>query len=156
LDEPVATDPGTSRRHPGWGLVAQVLGLVGVLIALLLVVGTWAGQGWVDQGVQDLVVQVDDAASDAMTQIREVTTELEQQALLATSDADTRAAFAAGAELARGVEAQLLTVQEEAGNVADTLLGVVTVTALLVTAMLVYQILVHLGIFTLGRHWRRD
>ena len=132
------------------------MGVFGVVLAVLMIAGTWAGQGWADQSLQDLTLSVGEAASDAIAQVHDVTAELEQQAGLATNDADTRAAFAAGAELARGVETQLATVQVEADKVTDTMTSVVTVAALLVSVVLVYQILMHVGIWTLGRHWRRD
>jgi hypothetical protein len=32
----------------------------------------------------------------------------------------------------------------------------VTLIAFFVTAVLAYQVLVHAGLWTLGRHWRRD
>lgn len=136
--------------------MAQTLGVLGVVLAVSMVAGTWVGQAWADQSVRDLTVSVDDAASGAVAQVHELTVQLEQQAGSATNDPDTQAAFAAGAELARGVETQLATVQAEADQVAETMTSVVTVSALLVTAALVYQIMVHLGIWTLGRHWRRD
>jgi hypothetical protein len=148
--------PTASRRHPRWGIVAQTLGVLGVLLVVLMVAGTWLGRGWADQSVRDLIVNVDDAASGAISQVHGMTAALEQQAVLTTNDADTQAVFASGAELARGVETQLATVRTEADKIGDTMAGVVTVTALIVVVLLIYQILLHVSLWTLGRHWRRD
>jgi hypothetical protein len=148
--------PAASRRHPRWGIVAQVIGILGVALIVLMVAGTWLGRGWAERNVRDLVLNVDDAAFGAVSQVHELTTEFERQAILTTNDADTQAVFASGAELARSVEVQLADVQTQAGGVGDTLVSAVTVTALVTTAVLVYQVLLHGALWTLGRHWRRD
>jgi hypothetical protein len=133
-----------------------MLGVLGILVAILFIVGTWTGQGWADQAVHDLMRAVDDTASGAVTDMHQVTRMLEEQAASAANDPDTQAAFAAGADLARTVEAQLADVQTQAGSVGDTLVSAVTITALVISALLIYQVLLHGALWTLGRHWRRD
>jgi hypothetical protein len=151
-----AAEPRGSSRHPVWGLIAQVLGALGIILAILFIVGAWTGQGWADQAVHDLMRTVDDTASGAVTDVHEVTILLEEQAMSTDNDPDTQAAFAAGAELSRTVEGQLADVQAQAGDVGDALVTTITLTAVVVTALLIYQVLLHGALWTLGRHWRRD
>ena len=98
---------GGARRHPRWGVVAQIAGASGVVLLVLAIALTWVGYGFSDQGVDDLVSGMDDAAAVALEQVNGVAFALDEQALATVDDPDTRAVLAQGAELARGVANQV-------------------------------------------------
>jgi hypothetical protein len=148
--------PATSRRHPGWGIVAQLVGAAGVVVLVLLIAGTWVGYGFTSDAVGRAVGDLDSAATSAVQQAEEVAVALEQQAEDPTTDAETAELLRQGAQLTRQASGQVVDIQGQVGNLEDTARSVLLAAAGMGTGFLVYLVLIHAGVFTLGRHWRRD
>ena len=81
---------GRARRHPRWGVVAQVTGAVGVVLLVLMIAGTWLGYSYTDQGVHGLVGDMDAAAAKAVEQANAVAVALDQQAAQSGNDPTPR------------------------------------------------------------------
>jgi hypothetical protein len=80
---------------------------------------------------------------------------LDEQAGRAVN-ADAQALLQEGADLVRDVGAQVASVEGRIGDLVDSLLTTLLVIVGMLTVLLAYLIVIHGGIWTLGRHWRRD
>ncbi len=80
---------------------------------------------------------------------------LDEQAGRAVN-ADAQALLEEGADLVREVGAQVTSVEGQIGDLVDSLLTTLLVIVGMLTVLLAYLIVIHGGIWTLGRHWRRD
>jgi hypothetical protein len=143
------------RRHPGWGVVAQVTAIVGAIALVLAIALFWVAYGTASQGVNGLMGDLDAAVAEAQGKYESVGAALDTQAGVAPNP-DAQALLQDGADLVRGIGAQLASVEEQIGSLVDGLFAALLAIVALLTALLVYLILVHAGIWTLGRHWRRD
>ena len=148
--------PATSRRHPGWGIVAQLVGAAGVVVLVLMILGTWLGYGFTTDAVHRALGDLDTAATSAVQQAEQVAVALEQQAADPTTDAETAMLLRQGAELTRQASGQVVEVQGQVGDLEDAAKLALLAAAGVGTGFLVYLVLIHAGVFTLGRHWRRD
>jgi hypothetical protein len=143
------------RRHPRWGLVAQVTAIVGA-IGLVLAIGlTWAVYSSTSGAVNGLMADLDAMAAEAQGKYDAAAAALDEQAGRAVN-ADAQALLEEGADLVREVGTQVTSVEGQIGDLVDSLLTTLLVIVGMLTVLLAYLILVHGGIWTLGRHWRRD
>jgi hypothetical protein len=146
---------GGGRRHPRWGIVAQVTAIVGA-VGLVLAIGlTWVVSSSTSGTVNGLMSDLDATAAAAQEKYDAAAAVLDEQADRAIN-ADAAALFRDGADLLREVGSQVVTVEDRIGDAVDSLLTVLLVTVGMLTVLLAYLVLVHGGIWTLGRHWRRD
>ena len=143
------------RRHPRWGIVAQVVGVLGITLLVLATAATWVGWGVSDQAVDTLVGSLDTAATDAIAKAEQVAIALENEAGTAT-DPETAQVLRDGAILTRALEARVSDIDDQVGDLSGTTRLVLPLVAGTATGLLIYLILVHAGVWTLGRHWRRD
>ena len=148
--------PAGSRRHPRWGIVAQVVGGVGVVVLALMIAGTWLGYGWTNDAVHHLSSDLETSATSAVQQAEQVAVALEQQAAQPSLDPQTAALLVQGAQLTREAERQVTSLQGRIGDLSDATVVALLALAGVGTGFLVYLALIHAGVFTLGRHWRRD
>lgn len=148
--------PASGRRHPRWGIVAQVVGAAGVVVLVLMILGTWFGYSFTTDAVHRALGDLDSAATSAVQQAEQVAIALEQQAADPTTDAETAQLLRQGAELTRKASGQVTDVQGQVGDLEDAAKLALLAVAGVGTGFLVYLMLIHAGVFTLGRHWRRD
>lgn len=146
---------GPSRRHPTWGIVAQVVGAFGIVVLTLAIAATWFGWSVSGDAMTGLVGDLDTAAADAIVKAEAIAIVLEDEAA-GTTDAATAEALRQGATLTRELQGKVTEIDAELADVSGTVRLVLLITAGAATGVLVYLILVHAGVFTLGRHWRRD
>jgi hypothetical protein len=146
---------GGGRRHPRWGIVAQVTAIVGV-IGLVLAIGlTWAVYSSTSGAVNGLMTDLDAMTAEAQGKYDAAAAALDEQASRA-ANADAQALLQDGADLVREVGAEVTSVTGRIGDLVDSLLTVLLVIVGMLTVLLAYLVVVHGGIWTLGRHWRRD
>jgi hypothetical protein len=146
---------GGGRRHPRLGIVAQVTAIVGA-VGLVLAIGlTWLVYGSTSGAVDRLMADLDATASEAQGKYDAAAAALEEQAGKALNP-DAQALLQDGADLVRSVGTQVASVETQIGDLVDSLLTVLLVIVGILTALLAYLVLLHGGIWTLGRHWRRD
>ncbi len=146
---------GGGRRHPRWGIVAQVTAIVGA-VGLVLAMGLmWVVYDSTSGTVNSLLADLDATATEAQGKYDAAGAALDDQADRAVN-ADAQALFQDGADLVRDVGAQVASVESRIGDTVDSLLSALLVIVVLLTVLLVYLIVIHGGIWTLGRHWRRD
>ncbi len=146
---------GGGRRHPRWGIVAQVTAIVGA-IGLVLAIGlTWAVYSSTSGAVNGLMADLDAMAAEAQGKYDAAAAALDEQAGRA-ANADAQALLEEGADLVREVGTQVTSVEGQIGDLVDSLLTTLLVIVGLLTVLLAYLIVIHGGIWTLGRHWRRD
>jgi hypothetical protein len=105
--------------------------------------------------VNSLLADLDATATEAQGKYDAAGAALDDQADRAVN-ADAQALFQDGADLVRDVGAQVASVESRIGDTVDSLLSALLVIVVLLTVLLVYLIVIHGGIWTLGRHWRRD
>lgn len=148
--------PARSRRHPTWGIVAQLVGAAGMIVLVLMILGTWFGYSFTTDAIHRALGDLDSAATSAVQQAEQVAVALEQQAADPTTDADTAELLRQGAELTRQGAGRVTDVQGQVGDLEDAAKLVLLGLAGVGTGFLVYLVLIHAGVFTLGRHWRRD
>jgi hypothetical protein len=154
-DESDQTVDGSGRRHPRWGIVAQVTAIVGS-VGLVLAIGlTWAVYSSTSGAVNGLMADLDAMAAEAQGKYDAAAAALDEQAGRAVN-ADAQALLEEGADLVREVGTQVTSVEGQIGDLVDSLLTTLLVIVGMLTVLLAYLILVHGGIWTLGRHWRRD
>jgi len=145
----------SSRRHPLWGIVAQTVGVLGITVLLLAAAVTWIGWGASDQAVGTLVGDLDTAATDAIATAEEVAVALEKEAGTAT-DPETAQVLRDGAALTRALQTRVSDIDRQVGDLSGTTRFVLLVVTGTATGLLIYLILIHAAVWTLGRHWRRD
>jgi hypothetical protein len=146
---------GDVRRHPRWGIVAQVTAIVGG-IGLALAIGlTWAVYSSTSGAVNGLMADLDAMTAEAQGKYDAAAVALDEQASSA-ANADAQALLQDGADLVREVGAEVTSVTGRIGDLVDSLLTVLLVIVGMLTVLLAYLVVVHGGIWTLGRHWRRD
>jgi hypothetical protein len=146
---------GGGRNHPRWGIVAQVTAIVGA-VGLVLAMGLmWVVYDSTSGTVNSLLADLDATATEAQGKYDAAGAALDDQADRAVN-ADAQALFQDGADLVRDVGAQVASVESRIGDTVDSLLSALLVIVVLLTVLLVYLIVIHGGIWTLGRHWRRD
>ena len=146
---------GDGRRHPRWGIVAQLTAIVGV-VGLVLAIGlTWVVYSSTSGAVNGLMADLDATASEAQGKYDAAAAALDEQAGRAANP-DAQALLQDGADLVREVGTLVTSTAAQIGDLVDSLLTVLLVIVGMLTALLAYLVLVHLGIWTLGRHWRRD
>ena len=146
---------GGGRRHPRWGIVAQVTAIVGA-IGLVLAIGlTWVVYSSTSGAVNGLMADLDAMTAEAQGKYDAAAAALDEQAGRAVN-ADAQALLQDGADLVREVGTQVASVEGQIGDLVDSLITALLVIVGMLTALLAYLVLVHGGIWTLGRHWRRD
>jgi hypothetical protein len=146
---------GGGRRHPRWGIVAQVTAIVGA-VGLVQAMGLmWVVYDSTSGTVNSLLADLDATATEAQGKYDAAGAALDDQADRAVN-ADAQALFQDGADLVRDVGAQVASVESRIGDTVDSLLSALLVTVGMLTVLLAYLIVIHGGIWTLGRHWRRD
>ncbi len=151
----VGVPDGGGRRHPRWGIVAQVTAIVGAVVMVLAIVLTWAVYASTSQRANDLVAQLDATAAEAQEKYDTAATSLDGMASVAT-DPDVKSLLQDGAALARDRGAQVASTDQQVGDLVASILWTLLVIVGLLTALLAYLVFIHGGIWTLGRHWRRD
>lgn len=146
---------GGGRRHPRWGIVAQATAIFGA-VGLVLAIGlTWVVYSSTSGAVNGLMAGLDATASEAQGKYDAAAAALDEQAGKAVNP-DAQALLQDGADLVREVGTQVASVESQIGDLVDSLLTVLLVIVGMLTALLAYLALIHGGIWTLGRHWRRD
>jgi hypothetical protein len=146
---------GDVRRHPRWGIVAQVTASVGG-IGLALAIGlTWAVYSSTSGAVNGLMADLDAMTAEAQGKYDAAAVALDEQAGVLVN-ADAQALLQDGADLVREVGTQVASVEGQIGDLVDSLITALLVIVAMLTALLAYLVLIHGGIWTLGRHWRRD
>lgn len=146
---------GSGRRHPRWGIVAQVAAIVGA-IGLVLTIGlTWVVAGSASGTVSGLMADLDAATAEAWEKYEAAAGALDAAADNAVNS-DAQALLRDAADLLREIGAQVVSVESRIGDAVDTLLAVLLLILGVLTVLLAYLVLVHGGLWTLGRHWRRD
>ena len=154
-DVTVQAVAGGGRRHPRWGIVAQVTAIVGA-VGLVLAIGfSWVVYSSTSGAVNGLMADLDAVAAEAQGKYDAAAAALDEQAGRAVN-ADAQALLQDGAELVREVGTQVASIEGQIGDLVDSLLAALLVIVGMLTALLAYLVLVHGGIWTLGRHWRRD
>jgi hypothetical protein len=148
-----ATDGG--RRHPRWGIAAQVTAIVGAVLLVLVTGLTWAVYVSTSQRANDLVAQLDATTAEAQEKYDAVAASLEGLAGLAPNP-DTQSLLQDGADLVRDVGAQVASIDQQVGDLVGSVFWALLLIVGFLTALLAYLVLIHGGIWTLGRHWRRD
>jgi hypothetical protein len=146
---------GGGRRHPRWGIVAQVTAILGGAGLLLLIGLTWVVYSSTAGTVNSLMADLDAMTAEAQGKYDAAAAALDEQADKAVN-ADAQALFQDGADLVREVGTKVASIEAQLGGLVDSLVTTLMVIVGLLTAMLAYLILIHGGIWTLGRHWRRD
>jgi hypothetical protein len=146
---------GGGRRHPRWGIVAQVTAIVGA-IGLVLAIGlTWALYSSTSGAVNGLMADLGATTTEAQGKYDAAAAALDELAGRAVN-ADAQALLEEGADLVREVGTQVTSVEGQIGDLVDSLLTTLLVIVGMLTVLLAYLIVIHGGIWTLGRHWRRD
>lgn len=146
---------GGGRRHPRWGIAAQVAAIVGA-IGLVLTIGlAWVVAGSASGTVNGLMADLDAATAEAWEKYDAAAGALDAAADSAVN-ADLQAILRDGADLLREIGTQVVSVESRIGDAVDTLLAALLLILGVLTALLAYLVLVHGGLWTLGRHWRRD
>jgi hypothetical protein len=146
---------GGGRRHPRWGIVAQVTAIVGS-VGLVLAIGlTWVVYDSTSGTVTSLMAELDATTAEAQGKYDAAAVALDEQAGRAVN-ADAQALLQEGADLVRDVGAQVASVEGRIGDLVDSLLTTLLIIVGMLTVLLAYLIVIHGGIWTLGRHWRRD
>jgi hypothetical protein len=154
-DVTVQAQDGGGRRHPRWGIVAQVTAIVGA-VGLVLAIGlTWVVYDSTSGTVTSLMAELDATTAEAQGKYDAAAAALDEQAGRAVN-ADAQALLQEGADLVRDVGAQVASVEGRIGDLVDSLLTTLLVIVGMLTVLLAYLIVIHGGIWTLGRHWRRD
>ena len=154
-DVTVLAVAGSGRRHPRWGVVAQVTAIVGA-VGLVLAIGlAWVVYSSTSGAVDSLMADLDAMTAEALGTYDAAAAALDEQAGTAVND-DAQALLQDGADLVREVGAQVESIGGRIGDLVDSLLAVLLVIVGMLTALLAYLVLVHGGLWTLGRHWRRD
>jgi hypothetical protein len=143
------------QRHPRWGVVAQVTAIVGAIALVLAIALLWVVYGTASQRVDGLMGDLDAAVAEAQGKYDTAGAALDEQAGVAPNP-DAQALLQDGADLVRSIGAQLASVEEQLASLVDGLCAALLAIVALLTALLLYLMLVHAGIWTLGRHWRRD
>jgi hypothetical protein len=132
--------------------VTAIVGGVGLALAIGL---TWVVYGSTSRAVNDLMVDLDAMTAEAVGKYDAAAAALDEQAGMAP-DPDGQALLQDGADLVREVGTQVASVGARIGDLADSILAALLVVAGMLTALLAYLVLIHGGLWTLGRHWRRD
>jgi hypothetical protein len=136
-------------------VVAQVTALVGAGVLMLAIGLSWTVYNATSGGVDSLLSQLDAVTSEAVGTYDAVATALDDLAGVAANP-DAQALLQDGADLVRGVGDQVASIESQIGDLVDSLLTTLLVVLGLLTALLAYLVVIHGGIWTLGRHWRRD
>jgi hypothetical protein len=122
----------------------------------MLAIGlSWTVYNATSGGVDSLLSQLDAVTSEAVGTYDAVATALDDLAGVAANP-DAQALLQDGADLVRGVGDQVASIESQIGDLVDSLLTTLLVVLGLLTALLAYLVVIHGGIWTLGRHWRRD
>jgi hypothetical protein len=151
----VRVPDGGGRRHPRWGIAAQVTAIVGAVVMVLALVLTWAVYASGSERANGLVADLDATASEAQGKYDAAAAALDGMASVA-SDPDVQSLLQDGAALARDMAAQVASTDQQVGDLVASILWTLLVIVGFLTALLAYLVLIHGGIWTLGRHWRRD
>ena len=154
-DATVQAVGGGGRRHPRWGIVAQVTAIVGGLGLVLAIGLTWVVYDSTSGTVNALLADLDAITAEAQGKYEAAGAALDEQAGRAVN-ADAQALLEEGADLVREVGTQVTSVEGQIGDLVDSLITALLVIVGMLTALLAYLVVVHGGIWTLGRHWRRD
>jgi hypothetical protein len=145
----------SGRRHPRWGIVAQVTAIVGA-VGLVLAMGLmWVVYDSTSGTVNSLVADLEATTTEAQGKYDAVAAALDEQAGRVVNP-DGQALLQDGADLVREVGTQVASIDDQIGDLADSILAALLVIVGMLTALLAYLIVIHGGIWTLGRHWRRD
>jgi hypothetical protein len=154
-DESDQAVDGGGRRHPRWGIVAQVTAIVGS-VGLVLAIGlTWVVYSSTSGTVNGLLADLDAMTAEAQGKYDAAAMALDEQAGRALND-DAQSLLGEGADLVREVGSQVASVEGQIADLVTSLLTALLLVVAMLTALLVYLVLVHGGLWTLGRHWRRD
>jgi len=154
-DVSVPAEDGGGRRHPRWGIAAQVTAIVGA-VGLVLAMGLmWVVYDSTSGTVNSLMAELDATTTEAQGKYDAAGAALDEQAGRAVN-ADAQALLEDGADLVRDVGTQVTSIAGRIGDLVDSLLAVLLAVVGMLTLLLAYLIVVHGGIWTLGRHWRRD
>jgi hypothetical protein len=154
-DVTVQAAGGPGQRHPRWGVVAQVTAIVGGICLVLAIGLTWVLYSSTSGAVNGLMADLDATTAEAQGKYDAAAAALDELAGRA-SNADAQALLQDGADLVREVGSQVASVESQIGGLVDSLITALLVIVGMLTALLAYLVLVHGGIWTLGRHWRRD
>lgn len=154
-DATVKAVGGGGRRHPRWGIAAQVTAILGAAGLLLLIGLTWVVYSSTTGTVNSLMADLNAMTAEAQGKYDAAAAALDEQAGKAVN-ADAQALFQDGADLVREVGNKVASIEAQLGGLVDSLVTTLMVIVGLLTALLAYLILIHGGIWTLGRHWRRD
>jgi hypothetical protein len=146
---------GSARRHPKWGIVAQVTAIVGGICLVLAIGLTWVVYGSTSGTVNGLMAELDATTAEAQGKYDAAAVALEELAAK-VANPDAQALLQDGADLVRTVGTQVASVNDRIGNAVDSLITALLIIVGLLTVLVAYLVLVHGGIWTLGRHWRRD
>jgi hypothetical protein len=136
-------------------VVAQVTAIVGAVAMVLAIAFTWVVYSTASERVNGLIGDLDAAVAEAQGKYDAAGVALDEQAGVAANP-DAQALLQDGADLVRGIGAQVATIGAQIGSLVDGLLAALLAIVWLLTALLAYLTLVHAGLTTLGRHWRRD
>jgi predicted PurR-regulated permease PerM len=154
-DESDQAVDGSGRRHPRWGIVAQVTAIVGS-VGLVLAIGlTWVVYSSTSGTVNGLLADLDAMTADAQGKYDAAAMALDEQAGRALNE-DAQSLLEDGADLVLEVGTQVASVEGQIADLVTSLLSTLLVVVGMLTALLAYLVLVHGGLWTLGRHWRRD
>jgi predicted PurR-regulated permease PerM len=154
-DESDQAVDGGGRRHPRWGIVAQVTAIVGS-VGLVLAIGlTWVVYSSTSGTVNGLLADLDAMTAEAQGKYDAAAMALDEQAGKALNE-DAQSLLGEGADLVREVGSQVASVEGQIADLVTSLLTALLLVVAMLTALLVYLVLVHGGLWTLGRHWRRD
>jgi hypothetical protein len=143
------------RRHSRWGVVAQVTAIVGAVVLVLAIALVWVVYSTASQRVNGLMGDLDTAVAEAQGKYDAAGAALDEQAGVAPNP-DAQVLLQDGADLVRDIGAQMASIEAQIESLVNGLLAGLLAIVGLLTALLAYLILVHAGIWTLGRHWRRD
>jgi hypothetical protein len=106
----------------------------------------------VDQGLANL----DQALVDLTTKALDRAAASEAAAAIATAAGSLESGLTDAQALAQEIHDDLVSAQADVEALADRLESLVGVSALAIGAVLAWILVLHLALFTLGRHWRRD
>ena len=150
------TAAAAARRHPRWGVAAQVTAILGVVALALAILLLWVLETSVTTGVNSVMADLGTTTTEAQAKWEAAASALDGLAAQASNHPDAQALMQDGAALVNDIGGSVGSVDDKIGDLVDTLLGVLLAIVVALTVLLVYLMLIHAGIWTLGRHWRRD
>jgi hypothetical protein len=132
--------------------VTAIVGSVGLVLAIGL---TWVVYSSTSGTVNGLLADLDAMAADAQGKYDAAAVALDEQAGRALNE-DAESLLEDGADLVLEIGTQVASVESQIADLVTSLLSTLLLVVGMLTALLAYLVLVHGGLWTLGRHWRRD